>query len=248
MTQRANPERRGIAVGAAVALAGLLLLTVPSLLGLDGMSGGFALGAVGLLLVICGAITVVLFLPRARVLGRMLRGDDLLVHWEYDSPQVTRQVARDKRTELGRNRGLLLIVAIWWVIWVAFFMVLGYAEGNGDDMPLFVGIMLGVGLVVAAAGLGIPHLRARRALSSTPEAIVGRHALYLNGTFHPWDAPLAALDRVTLEETTPEWRLVFHLRALNGPGWLHWVPYKVEVPVPVGQHAKAQEVAQALSR
>ncbi|MHB1318921.1 MAG: hypothetical protein ACYCYF_09920, partial [Anaerolineae bacterium] len=140
MNQRANSERRGVIVGAGVALAGLLLLTVPSLLGVDGMSGGFALGAFGLLLFVGGAITLVLFRPRARVLGRMLSGADVLVHWQYDSPQVDRQVARETRAQVARNRVLLAIAGVWWVIWVAFFMVLGYAEGNADDMPLFIGI------------------------------------------------------------------------------------------------------------
>ncbi|MHB1319297.1 MAG: hypothetical protein ACYCYF_11835, partial [Anaerolineae bacterium] len=117
-----------------------------------------------------------------------------------------------------------------------------------DDMPLFIGIMLGVGLVVLAAGLGLPYLQARHARASIPEAIVGRHGLFINGTFHPWDSPLATLDRVTLEEGVPEGRLVFHLSALTGPGWLHMVPYTVEVPIPAGEWARAREVAQALTR
>lgn len=135
VVQRVNTERRGLVAGGIVGLAGLLLLTLPSLLGVDGMSGGFALGVLGLLVAILGVVMIVLFRPRARVLGRMLSGEDLLVHWEFDSPQFERQVERDTRAQLAQNRGLLLIVAIWWVIWVAFFMVLGYAEGNGHDMP-----------------------------------------------------------------------------------------------------------------
>ena len=164
MSEIVNTERRGVVAGAIIGLIGLLMMLLPGLVGMDGMDGGYALAVFGLVVLILGIVTYVLYRPRARVLSLMLSGEDLLVHWTYDAAQVERQVVRDRRTQLAQNRSLLLIVAIWWVIWVAFFMVLGHAGGKRRrHAGLFIAIMLGVGAVVAAAGLGIPYLRARGA-------------------------------------------------------------------------------------
>lgn len=241
-----NPERKGVMAGAVCTVVGVLLLTVPASAGMDGFDGGFALGAFGVVLILLGGITLAFMLPRSRAVGRMLAGEDLLAHWAVPEPAREEQVKRDIRAQIGQNWRLLLIVLGWWILWVAVFLVLGHAEGHGDEMPLFVAIMGAVLLVVTLAGLGIPYLRAQQARRSGPDVYIGRSGLLANGAFHPWRGPWNGLDHVALEDGRGAARLVFHLRSLTGPGWLHWVRYTIEVPVPPGELPAAEQVVSEL--
>ncbi len=241
-----NPERKGVMAGAVFAVAGVLLLTVPGLAGLDGFEGGFALGAFGIVFILLGGITLAFMLPRSRAVGRMLAGEDLLAHWAVPEPAREEQVKRDIRAQIGQNWRLLLIVLAWWILWVAVFLVLGHAEGHGDEMPLFVAIMGAVLMVVTLAGLGVPYLRARQVRRSAPDVYIGRGGLLVNGAFYPWGRNWSRLNRVLLEDKRGGVRLVFHLESFTGPGWLHWVRYTVEVPVPPEELATARRVLAVL--
>jgi len=114
-------------------------------------------------------------------------------------------------------------------------------------MPLFVAIMAGVGLIVAAAALLAPGAHARRALRSSGEAYIGREGLFLNGAYHTWVGRMARLEGVALEGEEADARLVLRLGALSGPGYLHWSTYTVIVPIPAGERAAAEQVVAALT-
>jgi len=170
----------------------------------------------------------------------------LLAHWVYDAPQVERQIERDRSAQLAHNRGLLLIVIAWLLFWGVIFVVLGHLSGHGEDMPLFVAIMAGVGLVVGIAAYLAPHLHARRARRSTREAFIGRQGLFVNGVFYSWAGRLDRFDSVEIIEDEGDARLVFHLSALTGPGWVRWQPYIVEAPAPPEELAAARQVVKEL--
>jgi drug/metabolite transporter (DMT)-like permease len=245
MDLRRNPEMRGVAAGAGLGLAGLLLLVLPSLAGMDGMSGGYALGLAGLLLVIVGAVTAAIYAPRAARLGAILSGRGVLARWSYEPIEVERQAGRDRRALTRRNGALFLVMAGWIFACMALFTVIGYVNGQGDDMPLFLASLAAVLAVLAAFAFGMPVLLARRARHSDRQAIIAVDGLYLNGAFHIWDAPLSRLDGVELVEDEDGARLVFHLRARTSPG-LRYEPYTVEAPVPPGEEEAARRAARRL--
>jgi hypothetical protein len=245
MNLRRNVELRGVLAGGGLIIAGLLLGIVPSLAGMDGMSGGYALGMFGLLLVITGLVTAAIYAPRAARLRAILSGRNVLAHWTYEVSGVARQAERDRRALSGRNRALFLVVAGWMLACMVLFTGIGVLNGKGEDMPLFLAIMAGVLLVVALFAFGMPHLLARQALRSKGEAVIATDGLYLNGAFHPWNAPMSALDGVEWIEDEEGTRLAFHLRARTSPG-LRWEPYTLEVPVPPGEEEAARRAAARL--
>ena len=247
MNLRRNPEVRGVVVGAGLVVAGLLLLTLPTLAGMDGMSGGYALGMVGLVAAILGLITAALTIPRAARLNAILSGRNVLAQWVYAQTEVESQARRDRREFSRRNRALFLVMAGWMLACMALFTTAGYLTGQGDDVPLFVAIMVAVLVTVAAFAFGMPHLLARQAVRSSREAIIASDGLYLNGAFHDWNPPMAALDGVELVRDAEGARLAFHLRSRTAPG-LRYEPYTVEAPVPQGEEETAARVACRLQR
>ena len=237
-----NTEATGLIAGLAILGAGVLMMLLPPVVGLDGMRGGFAVQFGGLFVFLTGLITAGIFGYRARRLDAMLRGSRRLAHWVYDPLQVREQADRDLRSTKERNRFLLLIVTVFMVACTLLFVLMGILSGEGDNMPLFAGIMGAVLLIVAAFAFGMPYVLHRGALRSSGEAIIAENGLFVNGALHTWNPPLAMLDEVTLVQDRSQVRLVFNLRSLSRTSATAYDAYSVEVPVPPGREAEAQRV------
>ena len=244
MQIRRNPEFTGLVTGLVILGVGVLLILLPLLLDMDMMQAGFALQFGGFFLAIVGLITTGIFGYRAHRLQAILSGSRLLAHWAYDPAQLQDQADKDLQSAKGRNRGLLLVVALFFVALTLLFVVLGFFSGEGDHMPLFVGIMAAALLCVAAFAFGMPYLQRRRALRSSGETYVAEHGLFINGALHTWDPPLAMLDEVRLVEDGTQQRLVFSLRSLSRASTTLYQAYSVEVPVPPGKESAARRVEQ----
>jgi hypothetical protein len=244
MNLRRNPEVTGLIAGLAILGVGVLLILLPPLLDLDMMQAGFAMQFGGFFLVVVGLIVAAIFGYRANRLKSMFRGSRVLAHWVYEPVQVRGQADADLQSAKERNRVLLLIVAVFVVACTLLFVAIGFSSGEGDNMPLFVGIMAAVLLIVAAFAFGMPYLQHRRALRSSGEALIAENGLYINGALHTWNPPLAKLEEVQLVEEGAEARLVFSFRSLSRTSATLYESYSVEVPVPPGQEAVARKVEQ----
>jgi hypothetical protein len=223
-------------------VAGGLLILLPFLAHLGMMAGGYALQFVGLFLILVGLVTAGIFGHRAARLNSIFSGEKLLAHWVYDLAQVERQAQRDRQETRNVNLSLFLVIAGFVLGCIILFAVYGYASGQGDSMPWFIGGMVGVLLLLAAFAFGMPYVQYRRAMRSAHEALIAANGLYINGALHIWSAPFAALDGVSLVEDGAEVRLVFSLRYRTGIGATE--ACTVEVPVPHGQEEAARRVEQ----
>jgi len=240
MKARRNSEITGLIIGVMTTAVGGLLILLPFLAGIDMMGGGYALQFVGLFFILIGLVTAGIFGHRAVRLNSIFSGKKLLAHWDYDPAQVEKQAQRDRQGTKKANLSLFLVMAAFMLACIVLFTVYGYASGQGDSMPWFIGGMVGVLLVLAAFAFGMPYAQYRRATRSTHQAVIAENGLYLNGALHIWNAPLAALDRVSLVEDGVEARLVFSLRYRTGIATAE--SYTVEVPVPHGQEEAARRV------
>ncbi|HSJ58135.1 MAG TPA: hypothetical protein VLC95_13210 [Anaerolineae bacterium] len=239
---RRNTEMTGTWVGLGLLLLGGSLLLLPLVASMDMMEAGFALQCLGVFVGLTGAVTAVLFGYRARRLQSMVRGEKLLAHWTYTGPEVEAQAARDMESARQRNRLLLLLVGGFVVACTVPMTIYGYLDGEGDNMPLFVGMMAAVFVLVAVFALGMPVLQARRARGSSHEALIAENGLYVNGALHTWNAPLALLDGVSMVEEEAPARLVFSLRSLSRASATAYQSYSVEVPVPAGEEGTARKI------
>jgi len=241
-TLRRNSEITGRTVGLVVALIGVLLMVLPPVAGMDGFYGGFALQFLGFVLLVGGLITAGILARRVRRLESMLRGQEVLARWDYDPRLQREQAERDLATTRGRNLLLLLIVAVLLIACTVMFVIIGFMQGEEENMPAFVALMLGILVVVAFFALVMPTLQYRRALRSGGEAIIAANGLYVSGVLHTWQGPLAAMEGVDLVEDGGQARLLFNLRSLDRTGPMGYRRYTVEVPVPPGEEATARRV------
>ena len=239
---RRNTEMTGTWTGLALLLIGVVLMLLPLLAGMDMMDAGYALQCLGLFVALTGAVTATLFGYRAARLKSMFRGEKLLAHWVYTEPQVKAQAERDLQAARRRNGPLLLLIGGFFVACTVLMVIYGYLSGEGANMPGFVAIMAAAFVVIAAFGIGMPFVQYRRARTSSHEALIAENGLYINGALHTWNAPLALLDGVSLEEEPPAARIVFYLRSLSRASADAYESYTVEVPVPAGEEDQAREI------
>ncbi len=235
-----NSEITGLTVGLVLAAVGGLLILLPALAGMDMMGVGYALQFAGLFLLLSGLVTAGIFGQRAARLNSILSGKDLLAHWIYDLAQVEQRAQQDQQETKRENLSLFLVITGFMLACIILFAVYGYASGEGDNMPLFIALMVGVLLIVAVFAFGMPHVQYRRTMRSSHEALIAARGLYINGAVHIWNAPLASLDGVSLVEDGEETRLVFHLRYRTGIAATE--TYTVDVPVPAGEEETARRI------
>ena len=94
-------------------------------------------------------------------LNSIFSGKKLLAHWIYDPAQVEKQAQRDRQQTKKANLSLFLVMAGFMLACIILFAVYGYASGQGDSMPWFIGGMVGVLLLLAAFAFGMPYVQYR---------------------------------------------------------------------------------------
>ena len=126
MQIRRNPHASGVVAGLVLLGVGVLLFLLPLLLDMDMMQAGFALQFGGGFLAVVGLVTTAILRYRANRLKAILSGSRRLAHWVYDPAQLQDQADKDLQSAKARNRGLLLIVALFFVAFTLLFVVIGF--------------------------------------------------------------------------------------------------------------------------
>jgi hypothetical protein len=224
------------AMAAAFAAAGAAL---PLALGVDVMAGGLAAAFVGGVLSVCGIAASLVFAARALSLARLLRGEEVLVHWTYpDIARATATAETSPRDEDARGVGPLVVVAFALALGGCFWL-LAPSVGRGVFFG-FVGLAL---VVCIAAGLA-PRMRRARRARAIPEAALSLEGAYVVGSLHAWGLLGARIESAEVTATSvPRLQVTY-----SSP-----VPYGrretvVTIPIPPGEEERASEAARALLR
>jgi hypothetical protein len=227
-----NLQFRNALIWAAVGGFALLGVVLP-LLFMDGMSGGFGIACLSGFVAMCCGIGAAVFLFRGFALDKILRGEELVVHWTY-SPEEWR---RYSEAEYGRDRQLkfvlFCIIAGFALFFGVLFLIFG---GDGGRVVFFV--MLGlIVLIGGVAALSI-FLAHRSNETRLGEARISRIGVYLNRDLHNWNMVGARLDDVSL--VREESLLVAF--TYSYPSRTGRQSTTVRVPVPAGREGEAERV------
>ncbi|MBN1937506.1 MAG: hypothetical protein JW934_22805 [Anaerolineae bacterium] len=219
---------------AGLALAGIFM---PSLLGMDMMRFGYGLGLINLLIAITGAIVALIYFKRAATLDRLLRGDELIVHWQYAPEEWSRYSEVELGLETSEKRGLFFLIAgIALLIGLIFFLLL--PDGGLAVLLTLLGLILLIGVVA----FGVPRINYARNQRAVGQAFIGRSAVYLGGVLHTWNTLGARLEGVQVREGDPPLLAIGY----SFPTRTGRQTEVVRVPVPRGEEQAAHHVAQTL--
>jgi uncharacterized membrane protein HdeD (DUF308 family) len=241
MKQR-NPQARVAWTWFGVGVLGAVGVVLPFVFGMEGMAGGFAIAVVCGFLALSAAITAAVFAARARVLGKLLRGDGVLAHWTYPAADRAEQAKKELGEEKKASWGLLLIIAVF-----SLLIGVGFWVADPDAGRVVFLVMVGLVALLAVVATLAPLARHRKRRRATPEAIVSREGAYVFGMLHTWRLLGARIDDVELAGgAKPVLRVTYSAPVLYGKIFLTRQSYTVLVPVPAGETDRAQEVADAL--
>lgn len=222
-------------VATVLAALGVVL---PSLLGLDGPSGGFGLAMISGFVAICCAVGTWMYFARAAALRRLLEGDDLIAHWTYDAARGARFAAAQLARETGNRRLMLILVCVFAIPTGLVFFALDPQKGG----PWVLGVML----LLCVGIWGLTRLLARGSAARAklpPETWIGPSAVWVGGLLHTWGSMGSRLETVTAvqEEQDLELELVYSYPTRTGRQ-----RDTIRVPVPAGHEAEGERVRLAL--
>ncbi len=235
-----NPMKRNATLSLFVAVFCAVMIFVPSLVGIDGFDGGYAISFLSLFVSVSAAAVSVFFFSLARRLDSLLQGDGLLAHWTYEPHYWSEYTQIEYETEKSEKKGLFLVVAAFALFFGVMFWVLDAEAG----FIVFLA-MLGLIGVIAFAWRFSAWSNYKQNLSGVREAYITNDAVYMNQKLYTWRAPFTRFVSVTLERSRGVTVLAFKYSTLTGRTGTQ--TYVTRVPIPIGQEETAENVIRSFS-
>jgi hypothetical protein len=231
----ANPPKISAFVSFVVAAFFTAMIFIPGLVGIDGFDGGFALSFVSIIIAVVAAILGAVYLGWANKLDKLLRGENLLVHWIYPQEVWALFTEKEYTQEVSEKKGLFFVVTGF----ALFFGFLFWAFDSEAGFFVFL-VMLGlIGLVAFVWRFSAWNNYRQNRGSGIKEAYISRDGLYMNRKFVTWHAPFTSLDTVTIEDSGGLMLLVFQYTMAAPANRSGPQSYITRVPIPPGQENAA---------
>ncbi len=164
-----------------VTLAAVFGMFAPSIFGMDGMDGGFALAFICLIVAITGIIVVFMYRGRAAALDKMLQNQDVLAHWQYSPEEWRRYTEQSYEMEKKDKWGLFLLVMVVAVVVLGVFWI-----AVEDSGPVVIGVFLGLAVILSLTIFLTTNFNHWQNRKYHGEVYISRDGVYLNRQLHLW--------------------------------------------------------------
>jgi hypothetical protein len=231
-----NPTRRTAIIWGVVTALAIFAIFAPNIFGMDDLNGGFAISALSIIVAITGIIVTVIYARRARLLDRILKGDNLLAHWTYSPEEWKQYTEKEFQTEKKEKRMLFYMVAGI----ALFFGILFFAFDREGGLWVLIS-MLGLIALIAFVAWFAAWYNYRQNKKYLGEAYITSDAVYLNRQLHTWRGLGAKLESVVLAEKGSRQLVAF---TYSAPSRMGRQENTVRVPVPEGQEKAAEKLAE----
>ncbi|OGD56296.1 hypothetical protein A3K78_04030 [Candidatus Bathyarchaeota archaeon RBG_13_52_12] len=214
------------------------MIFMPGFLGVDGMSGGYAISFVSFFGVIVGAIVVLVYNGLSSRFDAIVGGMEVLARWTYPSELWKKYSDAEYEESVAEVKPLFILTS-------AMCLIAGVGAVLWDPEPgiYVLGIMVfTIILMGLAAFLTRRHLHHDN-LRSLGEAIISKKAVLLNNRLFYWDYFGSKLEKVELRKDKDYSVLIFTTWA---PTMQFGQSYSLRVPVPPGEEARASEIASTM--
>lgn len=229
-----NSQRRIVNLWLFLTAVFIFLIFLPSIIGLDGFDGGFALSFASGFMAIMSIIIVLIYRSRARQLDSILAGEGRIAVWKYSPDEWERFTAIDFEEEKKTKKALFFLVSgICVVVGIIMLLVVK------DILILY--ISLAIIPVVAIPAYLAPRMRYNKLKESEGKALIAEKGVIVGRMFHLWVKLGASLDQVVLvtDEVPPI--LEFHYSMPTRNGRQQEV---ARVPVPSGKMDEAERIGE----
>ena len=234
MNIKNNPPLQTTIAWAIITMLSVFGIFAPEIFGIKGFDGGFAISFVCIFLAIIGIIVIVIYSGRARLLNRILSGENILAHWTYSPEEWTKYTEKEYKEEKQSKKGLAIVISgIALLMGIIFFLA-----DNENGIWVLV-VMLALIVVIAFTAWFTSWYNYRQNKKYLGETYITEDAVYINRQLHTWRGLGARLDSVDLNQGASQLLLQFVYSAPTRTGMQE---YTVRIPVPKGQEEAAEKI------
>jgi hypothetical protein len=232
-----NSQRRIVNLWLILMAVFLFCMFLPSIIGLDGFDGGFALSFAAGFMVIMSIIVIMIYRSRAKQLDNILAGEGRIAVWKYTPAEWVSFITIDFEEEKKTKKFLFYLVSAISVI-VGIILLIVVQD------PLILLISLGVIPLVAVPAFLAPRMRYKKLQNSESKALISEKGVIVGKMFHLWVKLGARLDQVVLVTDEQPPILEFHYSIPTRNGRQESV---ARVPVPSGKTEEAIKIGEYFS-
>jgi hypothetical protein len=219
-----------------VTLAAAFGIFAPSIFGMDGMDGGFALSFVCLLVAITGVVVVFMYRSRAAALDKMLQQQDVLAHWQY-SPQEWQRYT-EKAFELEKKGkwalfGMVMVIAV--VVLVIFWIAVP------DSGWVAIGVFVGLAVILSLTIFLTTNYTRWQNTKHHGEVYIARDGAYINRQLHLWRGWGADLEKVSYDSRERIITITYSIPSRQGRD-----THSIYILVPQGRDGEVKPLISAL--
>jgi len=191
-----NKQRSTARTFIFLTLVAAVLAVLPFIHG-NPLNGLWALAFVSIFLCISFMVITLIFRNRAKKMDKLLTGENLLVHLEFDDEMLQQYAETMKIESTDKNKVIMWVIGILFlVITIPFLFFLESDERGG-----FLAIIGSIVLIIFVASRFFPFYYYRKNLKGDKQILIGEKYAYFNGYFHNWDYPMSGLTKIKAIKT-----------------------------------------------
>jgi hypothetical protein len=230
-TKIRNPLSRSVVVWAMLTFLGTFGIFAPSIFGMDGLNGGFAISFICIVFAITALVVTFMYARLSKNAGRLLSGD-ALAHWSYTPEEWEAYRQQESPAIVSGKKKLFITVAIFFAIAIVIMPIFD----NEDGWKVSAMMLVILAIIALAAWLSARIETSN--IKKPGEVFIGRDGLLLNRQLHMWKGWGAELEDAVIEDgNVPVIRFEY-----SAPSGRIRADYTVRVPIPKGQMDKARDV------
>jgi hypothetical protein len=224
-----NRQRQTAFVFIVLFVASMILIFIPSLTGMDGMNGGFALSFIAIFLSITFLITSVVFFVMAKKFDIAIADDNMIIHWVYEKSEWMKFAEKEFVVQKKEKRLLfILIMAISFVGLVIFSIVVR------DSWRIMIIVFFGLAALLSLVAFIVPKIQYANFKKTVPEAYIANGCAYLTGEFHCWSILGAVLEDVEMDEKNMQIKITY-----SYPARYSRSQTVVRIPLPLQENSQS---------
>jgi hypothetical protein len=218
-----------------VAILFLVGIFMPSIFGVDGMDGGFALSVGFGFLMMVSIVTAAVYGALAKEQDRILSGRAILAHWSYTQKEWN-AFQKDEHVRVGEDKKYLFYIIAGWAIFFGILFPILDPEAGWYVTYTMLGLIVLIWVVMK-----ISIYRGRKALETPSDVYISRFGVYFAGVMFSWRMTATKLTNVKYVKDKDCDFIGFEYLSGRSSGI-------IRVPVPAGKINEAKKIVEALEK
>ncbi len=225
-----NRQRQTAFIFICLSVASVILIFIPSITGIDGMNGGFAISFVAIFLSISFLISAIVFFVMAKRFDAAVTDDNVILHWVYNKSEWMKFAGKEFTVQKKEKWFLfILITGIAFVVLTVFSIIVR------DSWRIMIMVFFGLAALLAFVAFAVPKIQYANFKKIFPEAYIAKGCVYLTGEFHCWSMLGAALEDAEFDNKSMQIKITY-----SYPARYSRSETTVRIPLPMQENSQPE--------